>query len=202
VDEGDLRRLVDRQQIEEVLNRYCRGVDRCDEATLAACYHEDSVDDHGTFTGPGREFAHWAVRGAAKMWAASHHSVHNVVVDWIDDDTAHVESYVLAFNLRAPNVPGPSRRPEAGERTAAVGQSGGGPDSGEDGVVEVFAGRYVDRFERRDGTWRIAHRLALRDVDTLVERRRWAGKIHAGGRYPDDPAYRVDRRRPAAGEGA
>jgi hypothetical protein len=51
----------------------------------------------------------------------------------------------------------------------------------------VFAGRYLDRFERRDGHWKISHRRALRDVDTLVDRRRWAGKIPEGARFPDDP---------------
>src|SRR5690606_12311300 len=105
--------------------------------------------------------AAWAVAGARQYWHSSHHSVHNVLVDWQGPDAAHVESYVLAFNRRA----------------------------GGDGAVEVFAGRYVDRFERRDGRWRIAHRKALRDVDTLVDRRGWAGKIPEGSRFPDDPVY-------------
>ncbi|MFN0089441.1 MAG: nuclear transport factor 2 family protein [Acidimicrobiales bacterium] len=164
--DDELARLIDRLQIEEVLNRYCRGVDRCDEATLASCYHPDGVDDHGTFVGNGREFAAWAVRGASQVWAASHHTVHNVIVDWDGADAAKVESYVLAFNQRV--------------------DPGGG-----DGEVEVFAGRYLDRFERRDGRWAIARRLAVRDVDTLAARRRWAGKINAGGRLPDDPLYRL-----------
>ena len=160
VDPG--QRLVDHQAIEDVLSRYCRGVDRCDEPTLAGCYHPDAVDDHGTFVGNGKEFASWACRGAAQVWAASHHSVHNVLIDWTSQDTAHVESYVLPFNRRA----------------------------AEGGGVEVFAGRYVDRFERREGEWRIAYRLALRDVDTLMPYERWAGKITAGTRFPDDPSYR------------
>ena len=157
-----LQRVLDRQAIEDVLSRYCRGVDRCDEQTLAACYHDDAVDDHGTFAGNGREFARWACAGAGRFWAASHHSVHNVLIEWTDDETAQVESYVLAFNRRA-----------------AAG-----------GAVEVFAGRYVDRFEARSGEWRIAYRLALRDVDTLVAYERWAGKINPGSRFPDDPSYR------------
>jgi ketosteroid isomerase-like protein len=156
-----LARLADQAQIEAVLARYCRGVDRCDEATLRSVYHEDATDDHGTFVGPAHEFASWAVAGAAKFWHSSHHTVHNVLVEWLSDDVATVESYVLAFNRRA----------------------------GEDGAVEVFAGRYVDRFERRGDEWRIAHRRALRDVDTLTERRGWAGKIPEGSRFPDDPVY-------------
>jgi hypothetical protein len=161
VTDDQLARLSDRQQIEEVLNLYCRGVDRCDEAVLADCYHPDGVDDHGTFVGPGREFAAWAVKGAAKAWAASHHTVHNIVIEWIGTDAANVESYVLAYNRR----------------------------QDEAGPVEVFAGRYIDRFERRDGRWRISRRLALRDVDTLMDRRPWAGKINKGARYPEDPVY-------------
>jgi hypothetical protein len=157
-------RLVDRAEIEDVLALYCRGVDRCDEATLAAVYHEDATDDHGTFVGPAREFATWAVRGAQQYWHSSHHSVHNVLVEWLGDDVAHVESYVLAFNRRA------------GDRDA----------------VEVFAGRYVDRFERREGVWRIAHRIARRDVDTLVGHQGWAGKIPEGARHPDDVLYRAE----------
>ena len=156
-----LQRMIDQQDIEAVLARYCRGVDRGDEALLADCYHADGTDDHGTFVGLGSDFARWAVAGAATVWMASHHSVHNVLVDWVSDDVAQVESAVLAFNHR---------------RSAEE--------------VELFAGRYLDRFERRDGAWRISQRLALRDVDTVIERRRWAGKITAGGRFPDDPLYR------------
>lgn len=162
---NSLQRLSDRVEIEEVLSRYCRGVDRCDEAEFAGVYHPDGTDDHGTFSGNGREFAAWACEGARQYWAASHHTVHNVIIDWIDDDVARVESYVLAFNQRA-------------------GHGGEGP-----GRVEVFAGRYLDRFERRDGCWLIAHRDALRDVDTLLDAQPWAGRIPQGGRMPDDPLY-------------
>jgi hypothetical protein len=171
-----LRRLADRVEIVEVLNRYCRGVDRCDEATLASVYHPDGTDDHGTFVGNGREFAAWAAKGAAGYWAASHHTVHNVIVDWVDDDTAEVECYVLALNHRR----------DGGD---------GGP-----GRVEVFGGRYLDRFERRDGVWRIAHRVALRDVDTLVDRERWAARINPGGRFPDDALYRAPHRHPGGAD--
>lgn len=164
-----LARLADRVEITEVLARYCRGVDRCDLETLTAVYHPDAIDDHGTFTGNADEFARWATRGAATSWQASHHTVHNVVIDWIDADTAAVECSVLGINQRRP-APPEARNPGV-ER------------------VELFAGRYLDRFERREGVWRIAHRRAIRDVDTLLDRRRWAGAIPAGGRFPDDPLY-------------
>ena len=122
------------------------------------------MDDHGTFVGNAHEFAAWAASGAAKVWTASHHTVHNVMIDWVDDNTANVECYVLAFNQR----------------------------SGDAEDIEIFAGRYVDRFERRDDAWRIANRLALRDVDSLMISRRWAGKINVGGRYPRRPELHRD----------
>ncbi|MEZ5232714.1 MAG: nuclear transport factor 2 family protein [Acidimicrobiales bacterium] len=175
---GRLARLADRAEITEVLALYCRGVDRCDIDTLRSVYHPDATDDHGTFRGNAHEFAEWAVQGGRTFWHASHHSVHNVIIEWVDVDTAHVESTVLGIN----------RRRNADTDTGTSTSTGG------DGTIEVFAGRYVDRFERRDGAWRIAHRLALRDVDTLLERRRWAGRITEGGRYPDDPVYRTDGR--------
>lgn len=159
-----VQRLIDRAQIEEVLNRYCRGVDRCDEAELAAVYHPDGTDDHGTFSGLGADFAAWAVKGGSRFWTASHHSIHNVIIDWGDDGVAEVESYVLAFNQRADDI----ERPDGGA-----------------GKVEVFAGRYLDRFERRDGVWLIAHRRAVRDVVTVVDRQLWAERIPQGGRVDD-----------------
>ncbi len=174
-DSSRLARLADRAEIMEVLARYCRGVDRGDEATLAGVYHDDAIDDHGTFTGSGRDFAAWAVSGAAQVWHSSHHPVHNVMIDWVAADTARVESYVLGFNRR---VDTPAAGPD-------------GPGTADGGPIELFAGRYIDRFERRDGVWRIAHRRALRDVDTLLDRRRWAGRIPEGGRYPDDPIYQA-----------
>lgn len=164
-----VQRLVDRVQIEEVLNRYCRGVDRCDEAELAGVYHSDGTDDHGTFSGNGADFAKWSCKGGRRFWAASHHSVHNVIVDWVEDGVAVVESYVLAFNQRVNDI----ERPDGGS-----------------GRVEVFAGRYLDRFERRDGVWLIAHRQAIRDVVTVVDPELWAERIPPGGRMPDDALYR------------
>ena len=48
----ELQNLLDRQAILDCLNRYNRGVDRCDEELLLSAYHEDATECHGTFTGP------------------------------------------------------------------------------------------------------------------------------------------------------
>ena len=54
-----------------------------------------------------------------------------------DPEVAHAESYTTAY-LR--------RRDEGGVEW-----------------LDLFAGRYVDRFERRAGTWRIARRVVVHD---------------------------------------
>ena len=46
--ERALRVLLDKQEIHEVLMRYCRGIDRCDAELLHSVYHPDATDDHGT----------------------------------------------------------------------------------------------------------------------------------------------------------
>jgi len=66
---------------------------------------------------------------------AQHH-VTNVFAEE-DGTTAHVESYFIAFN------PQPV-------------EGGGEHDLG--------AGRYLDRFERRGGEWRIADRKVVNDI--------------------------------------
>ena len=42
-----------RDEIRELLTRYCRGVDRMDAELIASAYHPDAIDEHGMtqFTG-------------------------------------------------------------------------------------------------------------------------------------------------------
>src|SRR5262245_17777267 len=53
VDAPAVRVLLDKQAIQEVLARYCRGVDRADLELLRSVYHPDAIDNHGTFNGNG-----------------------------------------------------------------------------------------------------------------------------------------------------
>ena len=38
--DAKLQELLDKQSIYEVLVRYCRGADRCDEAIIRSVYHD------------------------------------------------------------------------------------------------------------------------------------------------------------------
>ncbi len=133
----ELRALLDEREIRAVLMRYCRGVDRLDEELIRSCYHPDSTDDHGMYKGPGLEFGAYCVKALRESTAATLHTLGQSLIE-LDGDTARCETYVVAYHRR-------------------------NHDGGE--VIETFGGRYVDRLERRDGAWKIADRIVVREWD-------------------------------------
>jgi ketosteroid isomerase-like protein len=135
--------LIDKQEITEVLYRYARAVDRKDFDRVADCYFPDAIDNHGGYIG--------TVAGLIEDMKSRHatidsslHYVTNVLID-LDGDTADVESYCLCYLRQAPAV-------------------AGGPQS-----RATVKCRYVDRFERRDGQWRIADRIVVFDESVTDE---------------------------------
>ena len=55
--EPEAQLWLDKSELSELLAELSSAVDRADHDRIAACYTEDSYDDHGTFKGTGREFA-------------------------------------------------------------------------------------------------------------------------------------------------
>ncbi len=55
--ESELQHWIDRNELAELIGELSSAVDRADHGRIAACYAEDSFDDHGTFKGTGKEFA-------------------------------------------------------------------------------------------------------------------------------------------------
>jgi ketosteroid isomerase-like protein len=125
--------LQDRQAIHDCLMRYSRGVDRLDRELILSCYHEDAIDDHGVFVGNREEFADWVDAMHSKTHLSHQHAILNVSVD-LDGDVAHTESYFMFVGLNRAGTP-----------------------------LAMSGGRYLDRFEKREGRWAIAARLCLRD---------------------------------------
>lgn len=134
-----LEAMMSRQEIHDVVMRHSRGVDRADEDLLKSCYHSDAIEEHGTaFTGPAYEYIEGAVGRIRKMGTMVHYNC-NVHIDLVDgprSDLAYVETYILTF-VRFKD--------------------------GEQDVDTFTGGRACDRFERRDGEWRIAHRKLVFD---------------------------------------
>jgi len=166
---GDLlTTLADRIAIQDCLVRYCRGIDRLDEDLLRSVYWEDSYDDHGSYKGNGYEFAGFVVPALRKGYALTHHSILNSSIE-LDGDVAHGETYVHAYHLSHPDA--------EGART-----------------VFLFMGRYVDRLEKRNGEWRLAHRVVVFDwsrVDPIVGDlpEEWKSRFATGRRDREDQSY-------------
>ncbi|MFV0475203.1 MAG: nuclear transport factor 2 family protein [Pikeienuella sp.] len=173
IDEAKLRELLDREAIRDCIHRYCRGIDRADEAALVSAYWPDAHDSHGAFTGSAAEFFTW-VRAA---WATGPRNIHNVgntLIEFRAPDRAAVETYFLAL------------------------QRGAGPD----GITRqvLLAGRYCDLFEKRGEEWRVKDRTVVYDwVDHQAppeggEADRFGPRRPIGAAFPDDPVYAIGER--------
>lgn len=170
--EQQLRTLLDKEQIRDVLYRYARGVDRKDLELLKSCYHEDAIDAHWSFIGNGRDFAREILEphqmGQVPVFK---HFITNVLIE-LDGDRAFCESsYLFSQTISL------TRR-----RQAAL----------------TSEGRYLDIFERRAGEWRILRRLLVPESGNWSLPVPTPGPTtfpmptaqQCTGRFPDDPVYR------------
>src|ERR1700761_1759937 len=101
--EGQLRALLDKQVIWEVMLRYCRGIDHRDHDLVRSTYHPDAYDDHGSFVGGIDDL----IAENSKMadgWVArtSTHSVGTCLID-LDGAIAHFEPYFVVHKPVAIN---------------------------------------------------------------------------------------------------
>jgi SnoaL-like domain len=170
ISELKLQNLLDRDAIRECIFGYCRGIDRVDEAALRASYWPDATDSHGAYKGSASGFIDAALPKLQASGRMIHH-VGNISIH-LHGEQAAVETYFLAW-----------------QRDRSSNNS----------EQETFlAGRYVDRFEKRDDEWRVAARVVVYDwvqpmgaapVDS--ETARFGLRVPIGGRKPDDPWYRL-----------
>lgn len=126
--------LLAKQEIYDVLCRYCRGIDRLDMDLVRDCYHPDAIDHHTGFDGGLEEFLTWAESSLRQM-DGTMHTICNHLVE-VRGDVAVSETYAHTWHWTA--------EPTKPSQNALTGT------------------RYVDRFERREGVWRIAERWAVR----------------------------------------
>lgn len=133
----DINEALARLEIQNVLWTYARGVDRSDLDALLSVYHPEAIDNHGSFQGPGTEFAKGLVDRHRHIDHVGCHHITNIVMEMDGEDDARTESYFLAFH---PHI----------------------DDDGRDKLA-IAAGRYLDHFQRRDGAWKILTRQVVMD---------------------------------------
>ena len=140
----DVAALAARQEISDVIHRYCHAIDRRRWWLMETVFHEDATYRFTVIEGGWRNFVEQA-RQLVEPLAVTHHQVSNILVA-LDGDVAHTETYLTAYHLVPADYPPDLAFPGTGQPYEVV-----------------TGGRYVDRFERRDGVWRIAHRIGLFD---------------------------------------
>jgi hypothetical protein len=157
--------LVDERDIRNVLTRYCRGIDRIDMDLVRSCYHPDAIDEHGTIGGSVQKFTEHIGKSLHRHDTTTHF-IGNILID-LRGDHAFAETYCIATHRK--------KQPDGDIHEHVVGV------------------RYCDRFEKRDGAWKIAHRKALMD---------WASIHDGGSEWPEFATYlhgSKDRSDPAYG---
>jgi ketosteroid isomerase-like protein len=170
-DSNMLLALTAKDEIRDLVYSYCQAVDRHDFDKLATLYHEGAVDEHGfNATGSAAEFFAKLPTLVAHA-AVQQHNVTNITIR-VDGSYAEGECYFIAYHLW----------------------------EDPDGHSEVLlGGRYLDKYERRDGVWKIRQRRVVGDwlrtnhgADNELDHPKAAG-MYRGRKDAKDPAYEFFR---------
>lgn len=166
--------LLAKQEIAEVLHRYCRGTDRGDRDLLRSCFHPDSehVTDSaqaGSYRGPSSGYVDRIIEVCADLTVCTH-LLGNVLIE-VDGDRAVSEARFLAHHCWS---------------------DGASPDVEQHRVVE---GRYLDRLLRRDGAWKIIERRGVHEFNRVFALPRATGALDRRETMmaPHDPVYALLR---------
>lgn len=126
--------LSDLECIRDCAKRYCRGVDRLDVEVLKSAYWADARDNHGAFDGNAHEFAEYCMVGHLK-WRWTRHCIFNHSIELAADGvSATGEIYNVSYLYRK-----------------------------DEDVLDTWHGRYLDRYEKRGGEWKIADRVCVHE---------------------------------------
>lgn len=169
--EAEVRDLAARRDIMDACQRYMRAQDRLLPELHLSAFHDDAYVDCGLFAGSAAGFVDFA-QGFLRDLKGSQHLIGQQQIS-LDGDVADGEVYFMAWH----------RIVEDGEEK------------------DLFvSGRYVDRYEKRGGEWRIAKRRELIDwarTDKATDgfMKEFAGQLRVGGRGAGD--FSVTRDWPA-----
>ena len=125
--------LLAKQEIRDVVMRFCRAADRLDLDLARSCYHPDAWDDHGSYRGGPEGLIEALAVDMGDRTLGTYHLLGQSLIE-VDGDRAESETYIVAYH----RLPAGAKHQE---RDLVVGA------------------RYLDVFERRgDRRWLIAWR--------------------------------------------
>ena len=138
VRDPEVQDMLDEFALRKLVHAYVRAVDRGDLALLRTLYHPDASDAHGALTGssPGSVTEFLDQLAAMRPYVRSMQHNITTVNFAIDGDVAEGEIYTIATHT-------------------VVGGAGD--------VDVVVGGRYLDKYQKRAGTWGFIERMIVTD---------------------------------------
>ncbi len=133
IDNAELAALVDEAACRKVLGRYGSALDWRDDDALASTIWPDAVIDYGFFKGSGEEY----VRTFMEIERAAVRPFHLLVCAQLEVKGASAEAESLGFALTIET---------AADKSVTARQ---------------YWGRYLDQLQKRNGEWRISHRVYM-----------------------------------------
>jgi hypothetical protein len=178
--EKEIKELIERGNIRNALQRYARGVDRRDWTLVSMSYHLDAYDDHGGYKGD--------LLGLLKCLESRHaqieqsmHFLGNCIIDFLSETVAVVETYCIVYQ-------------RYGEESFETIQTWLGDEKLPPGkkLMAELSCRYVDRFEQREGEWRIARRtVVMEEVKVSAQPVRLKADYALAQRDKNDPLWKA-----------
>ena len=136
--------LSDREKIRDILCLYTHAIDRRRWDMMPAFFHDDAVFLFGEVEGDWRGFVEQAKTIIDPM-PATHHQIGNILFH-LEDNVALTETYCTATHVIPADYPKDLPFPHTGKR-----------------YVSTVGLRYIDRFEKREGDWKIVNRNGVYD---------------------------------------
>lgn len=135
----ELRALIDKQQISELLYRYCRAVDRIDPELGYTVFHDGAEADYGSiFQGSGHGVVDFICR-SHRLGVVHSHQITNIIIE-LDGDRAVSEAYITSGMIMM---------------------------EGEVPKQVTTRGRYLDRWSRLERRWGIEKRFYAGDINEI-----------------------------------
>ena len=163
--------LNDKLEIQQLVCKYSRAIDRRDFKLLSQLYSKDSVDHHGgMFKGSGQDYVNW-VEEALKQTNHTSHQIFNHLIELDPDNSAYAEGEVYTLNVHI------MKDPKGKEVNLSTGS------------------RYLDKYIKSSEGWQFLYRKVVADYTLesdipkgeLVDNLRSGGAV--GGIKKDDPSY-------------
>lgn len=163
--EKRIQEMLDREDIHNVVMRYCRACDRIDTELLKTVFHKDARLEYGAFNGSATEFVPWVILHIQNDFKHGYHAICNEYIT-VDGEQAYGEIYAMINDC------------VVDEKGQLAYSSKGG--------------RYVDKYEKRKGEWRISYRTFILDwVEYKQINEKDDGVLNRGRRDGEDISYSI-----------